>query len=76
MDGVQAIPVSRGAGREGLHTGYDRGRTGFQGETEGMGDMTEVLEGSGEGVTGSAPSKSARRGKIEVGTGGQQGSRP
>ena len=35
-----------------------------------MGDMTRVREGSGKGVTGGAPSNSARRGEMEVGTGG------
>ena len=69
--GVQAMPVSRGAGRRGLHTAYDRVGTQFQGETAGTGALTGVREGTGKGVDGGAPPNPARRVKRGVGAGGR-----
>ena len=73
--GVQSIQGRWVAGRQGLHTANDRGRTKIQGETVGTGAMPGVRGGGDKLITGCAPTNLAHCDEREVGTGGKRGRR-
>ena len=58
---MHSIPGIRGEVRQGLHTADDERGMEFQGEIVGTGALPGVREGTGEGVTGGAPSNQVRR---------------